>query len=215
MSHETASLIMMCGLPASGKTTTATRLHARLGGVLIRSCDIYEQMGIIVSEWVLRTKGFTVNIAEYDQLRDAAYVRMGRQVDEALAAGTQLVIVDFAHPDMAKRRALYAIGLNRRVDPVVVLCQCDDFEEVRRRFSARRGREAEPQHEASDLSVFHDIRRRWQNPVTDVLADGSRPTIVMYDTVSGGLKPIHIRAPAIADRICAALKEGPYTAPSS
>jgi hypothetical protein len=28
-----ATIVMMCGLPASGKTTTAMRLHAQLGGV--------------------------------------------------------------------------------------------------------------------------------------------------------------------------------------
>ena len=37
----------MCGLPASGKTTTAERWHARLGGVLIRSCDVYQALGIL------------------------------------------------------------------------------------------------------------------------------------------------------------------------
>lgn len=47
---------MTSGLPASGKTTTAMRLHAELGGVLIRSCDIYQELGIVLSEWVERTQ---------------------------------------------------------------------------------------------------------------------------------------------------------------
>ena len=44
-------VIMMCGLPASGKTTTAVRLHAQRDGVLIRSCDIYQELGIVLPEW--------------------------------------------------------------------------------------------------------------------------------------------------------------------
>lgn len=197
---------MMCGLPASGKTTTAMRLHAYLGGVLIRSCDIYEKMGIVVSEWVRRTKGFTVNNEEYDRLRDAAYVQMRLQVDDVLATGAPLIIVDFAHPDLFNRYAIYAICLSRKANPVLILCLCDDFEEVRRRFSKRRGLEGDPQHEASDLSVFHDIRRRWQSPITDVLANGSRPTIVTYDTLSGRVNPVHISVPDITDRIRATLE---------
>lgn len=30
-----AAVVMLCGLPASGKTTTASRLHGYAGGVLI------------------------------------------------------------------------------------------------------------------------------------------------------------------------------------
>jgi hypothetical protein len=75
------------------------------------------------------------------------------------------------------------------------------FEEVRRRFRARRGEETEPEHEASDLSVFHDIRRRWQSPLRDELPDGGRPTILTYDTVRGHLGVINIGVPIAAERI--------------
>src|SRR5260370_380754 len=66
-------VIMMCGLPASGKTTTAARLHATLGGVLIRSCDVYRDLGISLPEWVRRTRSFTEGVEAYLSLRDAAY----------------------------------------------------------------------------------------------------------------------------------------------
>jgi predicted kinase len=52
----------MCGLPASGKTTTAERSHRRLGGALIRNCDVYQALGISLPDWVRRTRGFTVNV---------------------------------------------------------------------------------------------------------------------------------------------------------
>ena len=51
-----ATTVMMCGLPASGKTTTAMRLYAQLGGDLIRSCDIYQELGIVLPEWVRRMR---------------------------------------------------------------------------------------------------------------------------------------------------------------
>src|SRR5262245_25892830 len=64
-----ATVVLMAGLPASGKTTTAARLHAMVGGELIRSCDVYQALGIDLPEWVRRTRGFTVNVTAYDRAR--------------------------------------------------------------------------------------------------------------------------------------------------
>lgn len=200
-----AAVIMTCGLPASGKTTTAARLHTHLGGVLIRSCDVYKELGIVLSEWVSRTQQFTTKVSEYDRLRDEAYAEMARRVTTCLASGSRVVIVDAVHGELDKRRTLYDISCARGAAPVVVLYLCDDFEEVRRRLWRRRGRENEPEHEASDLSVFHDIRRRWQSPLTDELPDGRRPTILTYDTLRGRETAIHVGAPAAAQRVRAAL----------
>lgn len=196
---------MTSGLPASGKTTTAMRLHAELAGVLIRSCDIYQELGIVVSEWVERTQRFTVDVAAYDRMRDEAYIEMARRVDRSLEAGSPLVIVDAVHGERDKRRRLYEICSARRAAPILAVCCCGDFEEVRRRFRARGGHEREPQHEASDLSVFYDIQRRWQTPLTDLLPDGTRPTILTYDTLDGRVAMIHVASPELAERIRVAL----------
>lgn len=199
------ALIMTSGLPASGKTTTAMRLHAELGGVLIRSCDIYEELGIVLSEWVERTQRFTVDVAAYDRVRDEAYIQMARRVDRSLENGSPLVIVDAVHGERDKRRRLYEICDARRAAPILALCCCDDLEEIRRRFRARRGHEREPQHEASDLSVFYDIQRRWQPPLTDVLPDATRPTILTYDTLEVRVAVTHGASPELAERIRVAL----------
>src|SRR5262245_41105945 len=153
------AVIVICGLPASGKTTTAMRLHAELGGVLIRSCDIYQELGIVLPEWVERTQGFTVDVTAYDRVRDQAYIEMARRLHSSLAAGAALTIVDAVHGERDKRGRLYGVCQTHRAVPVLVVCCCESFEEVQRRFGARRGHEREPQHEASDLAVFHDIGR--------------------------------------------------------
>jgi len=195
------AVILMSGLPASGKTTAAMRLHDELGGALIRSCDIYQELGIVISEWVERTRRFTVDVRAYDRVRDQAYVEMARRVDSSLAAGASLTIVDAVHGERDKRWRLYEICRVRRAAPVLVLCRCEDFEEVQRRFRTRRGREREPQHEASDLSVFRDIGRRWQTPLQDVLPDGTCPAIVTYDTLRSRAEAVHVAMPEVADRI--------------
>jgi predicted kinase len=199
-----ATVVLMCGLPASGKTTTAERLHARLGGVLIRSCDVYQTLGISLPDWVRRTRGFTTDIEAYDRVRDEAYAEMGRRLDAALVGRASLVIVDAVHGEWAKRAAVYAICLARGATPVLVECRCDDPVEVARRFRERNGREHEPPNEASDLSVFRDIARRWTDPVGDRLPDGRSPTVICYDTWTRAVGTRRGAGPT-ADRVMASL----------
>lgn len=171
----------MCGLPAAGKTSTAAALHAHARSLLIRSCDVYRDLGISLPDWVHRTRGFTRDVADYDRLRDQAYAVMARRLEHGLGRAP-LIILDAVHAERAKRQAVYTICRAHGVDPVLLLCRCHDLQEVRRRFQRRRGREAEPEHEASDLSVFADIARRWEDPGGDRLADGRAPTMVTLDT---------------------------------
>lgn len=177
----------MSGLPGSGKTTTAGRLHAVLGGTLIRSCDVYRRLGIRLPEWVAETRGFTEGVEAYERVRDHAYEEMARLLEETLVAGASLVIVDAVHGERPKRQAVYGICAAHGATPVLVLCECDDWRETERRFAARRGREGEPEHEASDLAVYRDIQRRWQHPAADTLPDGRAPTILRVDTLRNRL----------------------------
>ena len=157
---------------------------------MIRSCDIYHELGIVLPEWVTRTAGFTTKVSEYDRVRDRAYLEMARRADLSLANGSQFVVIDAVHGERAKRQRLYEICAARGATPILVVCTCADFTEVRRRFRAREGHEEDPEREASDLSVFRDIRRRWESPFQDQLSDGTRPAILIYDTLNGGVARI-------------------------
>jgi predicted kinase len=170
--------IVMCGLPVSGKTTTAARLHAAAGGTLIRSCDVYRSLGIVLPEWVRRTRGFTVDVGAYDAVRDEAYREMGRRLGAALSAGAAPVVIDAVHGERDRRQAVWQRCHAYGVRPVLVWCRCDDPGIIAARLRGRHGRETEPEHEAADVSVFHDIARRWQDPRDD----GAWPVIVQYDT---------------------------------
>jgi predicted kinase len=193
----------MAGLPATGKTITAQRLHAQLGGMLIRSCDVYADLGISLPAWVERTAGFTRDVSAYDAARDEAYAEMGRRLNQALEAGRDPVIVDAVHGERERRRAVQAICHAHDAVPVVVLCCCDDLQEIERRFVARRGREHQPECEASDLAVYRDIRRRWQDPQRD----RPLPPIVIVDSVREVVSP-PAAGPEVALRVAAALR--PY-----
>lgn len=173
----------MAGLPAAGKTTTAARLHAAAGGGLIRSCDVFQDLGIDLPAWVQRTAGFTREAEAYEALRARAYTEMRRRLAASLAAGAAPVVVDAVHGEPDQRAAAYALCAGYGIVPLVVWCRCDDAAETARRLAARRGREAQPENEASDPSVFTQVRRRWRDPAGDRAPDGTAVPVVVHDTV--------------------------------
>lgn len=78
----------------------------------------------------------------------------------------------------AERAIVFDICRRYGAAPVLVWCRCDDFVETQRRLAARRRREAEPEHEASDVSVYHHIVGRSDDPLEDAVAID----VVVYDT---------------------------------
>ena len=178
---DAAVVVLLCGLPASGKTTIAARLAAGLDAVLIRSCDVYQRLGISLPGWVIATRGMTQNVEGYERLRDRAYEEMARELRAALADGARAVVVDAVHGERDKRAAVFALCQRYRAVPVLVWCRCDDLAETDRRLAARCGREAEPEHEASDMAVYRHIVSLWNDP----LADDAMVDVAVCDTKRG------------------------------
>lgn len=205
MSGVREAVVLLCGLPASGKTTTAQRLHARLGGTLIRSCDVYQALGISLPDWVRRTRGFTIDVAAYEAERDRAYDELGRRLSAALRATRGPVVVDAVHGEPQKRAAMYRICVAHGRDPLLLWCACDSLDEVRRRFAARRGRETVPENEASDLSVFTHIAGLWRDPTGECGWPGAPVRIVRWDTLGGRLGALQGPRGPIDDLIATAL----------
>ncbi len=203
-----SSVVVMCGLPASGKTTAAGRIHAEAGGVLIRSCDVYHSLGISLPDWVRRTKGFTQNVTDYERERDRAYVELRRQLKRALASAAGLIVLDAVHGESDKRQAVYRLCQEAGRLPVLVWCRCADVAEIRRRFRRRRGRAREPEHEAADLSVFRHIAGLWEEPMEDRLPDGRRVPFLTYDTVTRTLELTRAVPAAVEEIVRAALLNG-------
>ncbi len=204
-SGESPSVLLMCGLPASGKTTAAERIHAYAGGILIRSCDVYRSLGISLPDWVRRTEGFTRHLADYLRERDRAYLEMARRLEQALASGSDLVIVDAVHGEWAKRRVVFQLCHAFRRTPILIWCQCDNLETIQCRFQRRQGSEAEPQNEASDLSVFHHIAGLWEDPI----ADPQPVPMVIYDTWRDQLLPMRGSMGRVVERLRSALAVAP------
>ncbi len=209
-----SAVVIMCGLPASGKTTTAERLHAHAGGVLIRSCDVDQELRISLPDWLRRTEGFTRDVTAYEQARDAAYARMLSLLEEHVTAGSRLVIVDAVHGESAKRKAVFDLCAAHNLDPLLLWCRCDDRNEIERRLNIRRGRESEPECEASDWSVFDHLARLWEEPAKEGCGSNSVP-VLSYDTRLDRPRWLRRGTRSVSELIEYALLRRPWTTPRS
>lgn len=205
-------VVLLSGLPASGKTTAAHRLHTVLGGALVRSCDVFQSLGIDLRAWARRTRGFNRDVEAYERLRDRAYVEMERQLERHLAAGARLVILDAVHGEQAKREAVYRCAAAHGAPATIVWCRCDDDAEVERRFAQRRGR-SEPEREAADLSVLRHIRGLWEDPGLDAPVAAGAIAVVVYDSLTGAVRLERGAPSAVVALIATALAAAPAVAP--
>jgi len=148
---------------------------------LIRSCDVYEELGISLPGWVRRTAGFTKDVEAYERVRDRAYRRMLDLLVEQLMAGSRIVVLDAVHGEVEKRRAVFDVCATHDAEALLLWCRCEDRIETERRLSSRLGRETEPEREASDPSVFDHLARLWEDPVDERCGSKIVP-VLTYDT---------------------------------
>jgi predicted kinase len=117
-------LIVLGGLPATGKTTIARELARAIGAVHIRVDSIYQA----IVESGLAT----------DATNDAGYRIAYAVADDNLRLG-RTVIADSVNPVALSREAWLRVANRAQVPAVEVEIECSDSEEHRRRVEERFG----------------------------------------------------------------------------
>ena len=151
--------------------------------------DLLDRMMSGMSEMVLARNELA------RRLRDET---LDPRLEAALEARSGPVLVDADHVERAKRRAVYDICRRHGARPAIVWCRCDDGAEIARRLARRRGREREPEHEASDASVVRHLAGLWEDPRDDRLPGGAPVEMVVWDTRHGGVTVGTATAPDVA-----------------
>lgn len=124
-----AGLVILAGLPGSGKTTLARGLALRLGGVLLR-IDTIEQ--------AIRASSLGAG-----DLEDSGYRVAFALAEDNLRLG-RLVIANSVNPIPLTRRAWRQVARRRHLPALEVEVLCSDAAEHRRRVEARLAAAAEP-----------------------------------------------------------------------
>lgn len=168
------ALVLMCGLPASGKTTVARALAAPFEAVLLRS-DVRRKQQHGLRPTARAAADFGRGIYT-EASSDEAYGSLLADAGRALQHG-RTVVVDAAFATVARRRPFVELA-RRLAMPVVVVEVGVPAGVAAERLVAR----AQDPREVSDadLAVYRAMRDRYEPPREPadgrvVVADGTRP----------------------------------------
>jgi aminoglycoside phosphotransferase family enzyme/predicted kinase len=159
------AVVLIGGLPGTGKSTLARALADRAGFTVIRS-------DVIRKELARRPPNEPTPAERRSKLysarfTDRTYAECLRRAEEALFLGNR-VIVDATFADDIRRQQFLSLAARLAVPAVVFLCRADE-ETVRQRLAERQGDASD-----ADWGVYTAAVARWREPgsATRALCDG-------------------------------------------
>ena len=162
-------LIIMAGLPGTGKTTTGRLLAEKLGYEFISQNDIRREYGM----------------KEMPESQPRLQRDVDRRIAKLLGEGKG-VVIDAAHRYGGRRHQLYGVASGLGKDVVVVEPICS--EETAKKRMTERPESDGLLVDAKDPAVYDKVKAGWE-PVGDELMDYSdHVSYVIYDTENGGVK---------------------------
>jgi hypothetical protein len=161
------ALILMCGLPAAGKTWDA-RAVARPFEAVVESSDIRRKLlaGLPIDAHP-PSSGYDAGLYA-PEMKDRVYADLLERAGQSLERG-RTVVVDATFPSAARRAPFLELA-DRRGAPLVLVFPSVDEQETRRRMEARAADEDEASD--ADLAVWQRAREVFEPP--DELPPGRR-----------------------------------------
>ncbi len=163
-------LVLVAGLPGSGKSTLGRTLAEETGFVVIRSDEVRKELadgsggnaspiifgeGLYTEEWNERT---------YEECLHRA---------EGLVSEGRRVLIDASFREEARRRVFLDAAGRWGIATCILLCRADP-DVVRERLARRRGDVSD-----ADWAIHQEAARRWEEP-------GSRTSPVVHEIETGG-----------------------------
>ncbi len=161
-------IVIVCGLPGTGKTTVAKALAERLGAALIRTD--------VVRKEILQ------NITHSSEERLLVYELVFQAAQHRLQSGLD-VVLDGTFFSKELRDEAANIARKYKTDLKIVECVCNE-ELAKKRLSLRK-------NDASDASLsVYEVEKGTFEPIKEkhVVADTSKDTKECVDIVLKGLK---------------------------
>lgn len=149
-------LVLVGGLPGTGKSTLAAALAARANFHVVRSDVVRKELA---GAPLAATSGLGEGLYSSDW-SDRTYAECLRRSQDLLFAGAR-VIVDATFLERARRMPFYDLALHCGVPIVALDCQTD-MATVKERLAARRGDASD-----ADWSVFLHAAQRRESPQPD------------------------------------------------
>lgn len=144
-------LVLVGGLPGTGKSTLARQLAERLGFQVIRTDVVRKELA---GDLAARADGYTAEWTE------RTYAECRRRAEKLLFEGKR-VLVDASFRERRRRQQFLQTAIRCGVPGIVLLCRAEP-DVVRARLDARR-------NDASDANwrVYCQLAKEWQEPLEE------------------------------------------------
>jgi len=177
------SLICMCGVPGSGKTTIANKLKQDLGMIVLNPAKF-------------RTTHVPLSISE-SPIVDAEWYGAA---EEFLKSGKS-VVMDSTFHRRIKREKLYLFNEGLRHDLMFIHCVCDSRTAMKR---------LKYQQEIGQKTFYCDISDMvlaYSKTYEDILEDPQKPPIIRFNSETGAISKFNYDGSELFNRITAILSK--------
>ncbi|MGQ0636100.1 MAG: bifunctional aminoglycoside phosphotransferase/ATP-binding protein [Planctomycetaceae bacterium] len=172
---ERPCLVLVGGLPGTGKSTLARQLAEQGGFEVIRSDVVRKELaGVAPGNSAATVPGGGLYTAEWN---DRTYAECRRRAEELLFAGRR-VIVDATFIDESRRQAFVETAIRWGAPALFLVCEADP-ETIKSRLAARRGDASD-----ADWKVYEHAAARWEEPSGAVARVCRRVSTNAADTAS-------------------------------
>jgi hypothetical protein len=158
-------IILIAGLPAAGKTTTAKRLSTGLSAILLAT-DLLRK-----------------NILEYpsysdEKKRELVYEALLEQASDVIKK-QNTIIIDATFSLKRRREMFYNLAGQNKADIIVIKCFCDE-EKIISRIEERK--ENPDFSDIKKKSQYYEVKEQFEDFSEDVLPGGKPVKLIEYST---------------------------------
>jgi aminoglycoside phosphotransferase family enzyme/predicted kinase len=148
-------LVLVSGLPGTGKSTLAADLAEHAGFTVIRSDQVRKELAGRAGHDRLPA-AFGENLYKKDW-NERTYAECVRRAENLLFEGKR-VLIDATFREQSQRRLFLDAARRWAIAPCLMHCQADP-DVVRERLAARQGDVSD-----ADVAIHAEISRRWEQP---------------------------------------------------